>query len=193
MKFPQQRDMASDIIPGLDPCLDQNLGRRRIFWTTIQGACGTYNNCGHNCGIPGLQYVELTDGRTISTDDRLQSLVLNILNTRARSDLKCPAPSAIYGHWSESYRDDNLWIGSRIWNNADKSYSSVQDAVKAVGAAVKGDLMKLTVLGIADDVQVVTSYLGRNTVGVVITVTAGSNKSTINLSGTYASNTWIWH
>lgn len=177
---------------GVDPCLDQNIGRRRLFWSTIERSCGEYNVCGFDCAIPGLQYVDSPEGRTIRNDERLKSLALNILNTRARTDAKCPSPVAVYGHWSESYRSDNLWIGSRLWNAVDKSYFKTDDAVKAIGAAVKGDMMKLTALGVADDVQVETTYIGRSTVEIVISITVNRVKQVLNLSGTYATDTWIW-
>ena len=87
-----------------EPCLDQNRGRRRIFWTTKVAACGTYTLCGAECGIPGLEYEDVPEadiGRTIKNDEYLRSLILNILNTRARTELPCPSPAAVYGHWSE--------------------------------------------------------------------------------------------
>ena len=180
-----------------DPCLSQNAGRRRIFWTTQQAACGEYFLCGHECSIPGLEYIEKDgepDGlRTIKNDNWLLSLILNILNTRARTDLRCPSPAAVYGHWSESYRDDGLWIGSRLWNAADKTYIRVADSVKAVQAAIQADMGKLTALGLADNVTVEAFYRGRNTVEVIVTATKMNARHVLNLSGTFVSDTWIWH
>ena len=68
------------------------------------------------CAIPGLDYEDMADPypdqglpgqvsrgfRTIRNDDWLRGLILNILNTRARNDRRCPTPAAVYGHWSES-------------------------------------------------------------------------------------------
>ena len=130
--------------------------------------------------------------RTIKNTDWLQSLILNILNTRARTDLKCPSPAGVYGHWSESYRDDGLHIGSRLWNAADKSYARVDDAVKAIQAAVEYDMAKLTVMKVADSVEVEAAYRGKNTVGVVITATVAQAKHVINLSGSFVSGSWVW-
>src|SRR5262245_10217136 len=97
-----------------DPCTTLNIGRRRSFWTTRQEVCGQFEMCGVQCSIPGLQYEDSDDvvvgGRTINTEDRLRSLILNILNTRARTDVRCPSPMAVFGHWSESYRQDGLYI-----------------------------------------------------------------------------------
>jgi len=192
----------------IDPCIDQNVGHRRIFWTTRVEACGSYNLCGIDCAIPGLQYEEvetppfpdntLPDGtlggyRTIKTDEWLQGLILNILNTRARTDLKCPTPAATYGHWSESYRDDNLYIGSTMWNAAEKPYVRTADAVKMIGVAVRADMGKLIVLGLAESVEVEATYRGNSSVSVIVTVITSSGRSTINLSGSFVSETWVWH
>jgi hypothetical protein len=184
-----------------DPCLGQNVGRRRIFWTTRPEVCGSYILCGIECAIPGLEYKVVDDpvvghgatGRTIKNDEWLQSLILNILNTRARTDLRCPSPAAVYGHWSESYRDDGLYIGSRLWNAASKSYIRVADAVKAIAAAIKSDMGKLTAQGLADSVDVDAVYRGRNRVDVTITAIVRNARHVLNLSGTYASETWVWH
>jgi hypothetical protein len=185
-----------------DPCLGQNVGRRRIFWTTQQAACGEYVMCGHECAIPGLQYEEHPEipsepeegpSRSIVNREWLLSLILNILNTRARTDLRCPSPAAVYGHWSESYRDDGLWIGTRLWNAADKTYIRVADSVKAVQAAIQADMGKLIALGLADNVTVEASYRGRNTVEVIVTATKMNARHVLNLSGTFVSDTWVWH
>lgn len=188
-----------------DPCLEQQTGRRRVFWTTQMEACGDYTLCGSPCVIPGLEYIDHDDPypdqgplppssgyRTIKNTDWLQSLILNILNTRARTDLKCPSPAGVYGHWSESYRDDNLHIGSRLWNAADKSYARINDAVKAIQSAVEYDMAKLTVMKVADSVEVVAAYRGKNTVGVVITATVAQAKHVIDLSGSFVSGSWVW-
>jgi len=190
-----------------DPCLDQNAGHRRIFWTTRAEACGDYDLCGVVCSIPGLEYEDIADPypdqdlpgnvssgyRTINNDNWLQGLILNILNTRARNDVRCPTPASVYGHWSESYRGDGLYIGSTMWNAAEKSYIRTADAVKAIGNAVRADMGKLVALGIAESVEVEASYRGSNSVAVVITVITVSGRSTINLSGSFVSETWVWH
>lgn len=176
----------------IDPCLEQAIGNRRIFWTTMD-SCGRYSLCGEECVIPGLQYIDKTEGRTISNDDWLRSLVLNILNTRARTDLRCPAPAGTYGHWSESYRDDGLYIGSRLWNAAEKNYSRVLDGVKAIGAAIRSDVGKLVILKLADDVEVDVVYKGRSRVDVTITILSRTVRRTVNLAGTYTSDSWVWN
>lgn len=200
MALPWKTSMDPDEVRRVmfdDPCLGQNAGRRRIFWTTQQAACGEYFLCGHECSIPGLEYVEKDgepDGlRTIKNDNWLLSLILNILNTRARTDLRCPSPAAVYGHWSESYRDDGLWIGTRLWNAADKTYIRVTDSVKAVQAAIQADMGKLVMLDLADNVTVEAFYRGRNTVEVIVTATKMNARHVLNLSGTFVSDTWVWH
>ena len=178
-------------------CLPDDAGRRRVFWTTMD-SCGSYNLCGADCSLPGLQYVEqpsadLPKGRTIENTDWIRSLVLNILNTRARSDLRCPTPAGTYGHWSESYRDDNLYIGTRLYNVAEKPYIRILDGVKAIGAAIRSDVSKLVILGIASDVEVDVVYRGITQTDVVVTIVAYSVRRVVNLTGTYSSDTWVWN
>jgi hypothetical protein len=179
-----------------DPCLEKNVGRRRIFWTT-QEVCGEYVMCGRECAIPGLKYVndETTTpgGRSIDNHDWLLGLILNILNTRARTDARCPAPTAVFGHWSESYRDDGLHIGTRMWNAAEKKYVRVADSVKAIQAAIQSDMTKLIMLGLADNVEVDARYAGRNIVEVTITATKMNARHVLNLSGTFVADTWVWN
>ena len=80
-----------------------------------------------------------------------------------------------------------------MWNAAEKSYVRIADAVKAIEAAITADMGKLIALGIADSVEVEAIYRGRN-VGVVIDVTATKwTQSRINLSGSFVSETWVWH
>lgn len=309
----------------IDPCITQNLGRRRVFWTTQPQACGDFVLCGVLCSIPGLEYedkpplpappgppelvinggfddasgwtlnggasiaggilscdgsgfgravrpaaegltpgdyhyavdvltnaggtqVEITIGgsstgfsgtghfegtitiasvanqsvvvggeevvcsfdnfsvkravavlppeppqRTIKNNDWLRGMILNILNTRARTDLKCPTPAAVFGHWSESYRDDNMYIGTTLWNAAEKKYIRMADAVKAIGAAIKADVSKLVALGVADTVDVEATYRNSTRVDVVVTVTHTTQRHVIDLSGAYTSDTWVWH
>lgn len=174
-------------------CLEQNVGRRRLFWTTRPEACGAYDLCGQACSIPGLEYENREEGRTIKNDEWLLGLILNILNTRARTDMKCPSPAGVYGHWSESYRADKLYIGSRMWNAAEKNYVRTADAVKAVGTAVQGDMAKLKFMGVADSVSVEATYAGNGAVKVTIIATVMNNPHVLNLSGSMTSGTWVWH
>lgn len=176
----------------VDPCVDQNTGRRRIFWTT-QESCGTFYNCGSECSLPGLKYVDSPEGRTISNDAWLRGLILNILNTRARTNVPCPNPVAVFGHWSDSYRGDGLKVGSTVYDAAEKSYYKITDAVKAIGAAIKADMAKLVILNVADTVEVETVYMGGNRVAVEIIAVVRNVRHSLNLSGTYASDTWVWH
>lgn len=176
-----------------DPCLEKFTGTRRSFWTTRVEVCGTYTVCGSECAIPGLEYETSLDGRTIKTDDWLQSLILNILNTRARTSARCPTPAAVYGHWSESYRDDGLYVGSTLWNAAEKSYVRTADAVKAVAVAVRADMGKLIALGLAETVDVEATYRGSNGVAVIVTVNTTRGPKIVDLSGSFVSETWVWH
>lgn len=179
-------------------CLDDTLPRRRSFWTTQPDACGTYKDCKDaECGIPGLKYIDETSGRTIATNDWLSSLVLNILNTKARtpSQARCnPTIAGMGGHWSESYRDDGLYIGTLIWAEMKYPASRIQDAVKLLNAQLNKDLSKLLQMGVATEVKVETTYKGSNRVEATISITGTAHGETIlNLtSERVSSNGWVW-
>jgi hypothetical protein len=86
-----------------------------------------------------------------------------------------------------------LWVGSGLWNAAAKSYTRVNDAVKAVQAAVQADMSKLVALQLADSVDVVAKYRGQNQVEVLITAITTQRRHVLNLSGGFVSGTWVWH
>jgi phage gp46-like protein len=151
--------------------------------------------------IPGLEYVRIEDeatraeiGRTISNDEWVRGLILNIINTRARNDRPCPTPAAVYGHWSESFFREGEWlyIGSTLWNAAEKMYSRCQDAVRAIEAAVRADLGKLIAQGIVSSVQVRAVYHRQSHVDVMIDTVTSTGRTRIDLSGAFVSESWIW-
>jgi phage gp46-like protein len=182
-------------------CLDKDVGRRRIFWTTRPEACGDHDMCGYQCAIPGLEYVYIQDevtraeiGRTISNDEWVRGLILNVLNTRARNDRPCPSPASVYGHWSESFFREGEWlyIGSTLWNAAEKLYARCQDAVKAIEAAIRADMGKLIAQGIIQSVVVHAVYHRQSHVDVVIDTVTSTGRTRIDLSGAFVSESWIW-
>ena len=184
-------------------CLVKDVGHRRIFWTTRPEACGEYVMCGYPCSIPGLEYIDYEgphisiekQGRTIRNDEWVRGLILNILNTRARNDRPCPTPAAVYGHWSESYIGEGEWyyIGSTLWNAAEKLYARCQDAVKAIEAAIRADLGKLIAQGIVSAVTVHAVYHKQSHVDVMIDTVTSTGRTRIDLSGAFVSESWVWH
>jgi hypothetical protein len=49
------------------PCLGQQRGRRRGFWTTQIQACGSYFDvCGNACAVPGLEYIDSDNVHTLA-------------------------------------------------------------------------------------------------------------------------------
>lgn len=176
-----------------DPCVQPTARSRRLFWATQSHACGQDQSCGETCSLAGLEYEEVEGGRTIKTTDWVRSLILNILNTRARSDVPCPTPNAVFGHWSESYRTDGLHIGTRVWNAASKSYPRIADSVIAIRAAIQADLSKLVAMGVVTSIDVAAEYIGKNQIAVEIVTTASTGRSQINLSGAFVTGNWAWH
>ena len=187
-------------------CLEKDVGGRRIFWTTRPNACGEYTMCGYECAIPGLEYENHHDldqppppdgspgYRTIKNDEWVRSLILNVLNTRARNNRPCPSPASVYGHWSESFLREGEWfyIGSTLWNAAEKTYSRCNDAVKAIEAAIRADMGKLIAQGIIQTVAVHAIYHKQSHVDVVIDTVTSTGRARIDLSGAFVSESWEW-
>jgi hypothetical protein len=81
-----------------DPCIAQQVGRRRVFWATQPMVCGEYFLCGSNCGIPGLEYVDVVRGpaalkviETAAATDTQSAVVVHatadVMETAAAVDL----------------------------------------------------------------------------------------------------------
>ena len=189
--------------------------RRRTFWTTQPNACGTIpDDCNSaDCGLPGLAFndsscnVDCCCGpatldplcssshkqRTIATNDWIRGLVLNILGTHGR----LPNTTCGYrigeqgGHWSDSFRKDGQSAGNLIHSVGSKK--SYRDIVAAISARVQADLNKLIGLGIAKTILVTANYLGGARMNLNIDITSPDGvTSNVGLTGTRATNSWIW-
>lgn len=192
--------------------------RRRTFWTTQPGACGSEPGCVGDCGTPGLQFTTSNCGqlrcnccpdpavnpecppgerpipsRSIVTSDWVRSLVINILMTNAKlPDTRCGyRPGAQGGHWSESFRTDGQKSGSAI-RNLPKSMG-IRDSVALVRATLKADLAKLVKMGVAQSVEVTAEYLGNNLMSADIEVVGPNGTgSKVGLTGNRNGNAWAW-
>lgn len=192
--------------------------RRRTFWTTQPGACGSDPSCTGDCGRPGLQYTTSGCGRlqcqccppptvdttcppgeqtpqprTFVTSDWVRSLVLNILLTNARlPNTACGyRPGAQGGHWSESFRTDGAKSGSNI-RNLPKSMN-IRDSVALAKATIEADLAKLVKMGIAQSVTVTAEYLGSNVMSADIEIMSPTGIGTrVGLTGNRNGNSWAW-
>ena len=169
------------------------LDRRKHFWTTQPNACGeTTDPCGNDCGLPGLQ-IDRSAGVTIANNDWIRGLLLNIFGTNARlPDTECGVlPGTQQGHWSESYREDGLYVGTKM--RYQKPTGRILEAVALLRAQVVADANKLVALGVAINVEVESTYKGGNKVSVVIYVTGpSSSTNVVNLSATRLQNQWVW-
>jgi len=170
-------------------------GRRRIFWTTQPDACGETRDCHANCGSTGLRsYVpEGQEGRTFATNDYVRGLAINILLTDARKDPRACGynPGAIAGHWSDSFRDDGLRVGTSLRDIP--AQKSIADSIKLIQATMNFALQKLVSYGVARSVSVAVKYAGGN-VFLAETEILGSDgtSSKVNINGSRISNSWVW-
>lgn len=176
-------------------CNDTINGRRRIFWTTQPDACGSEIRCHSNCGSSGLlSYVPQGQrGRTFANNDFVRGLAINILLTDARKESgPCGHhPSAIGGHWSDSYRADGQRAGTNL-RDIPISYR-VTDTAKLIQAYATAALQKLIAYGVAQTVSVEVKYLGRNMFDLKADITSTDGAvSRVGVTGNRMENSWVW-
>jgi hypothetical protein len=164
-------------------------------------SCGEYTSCGDPCGIPGLRYIDQDlhptgkNPRTIAVNDWLYSLVLNILNTRAREPgVKCGVSTTnVGGHWSESYREDGLYNGTMIWTRRHKTYSSIQEAIRLLKVQLQSDMGKLIKMKVASSVEVTVTYKGKNKVeATIVIISPIADENILTLTSERISSDWVW-
>lgn len=150
----------------MDDCRVNTRDRRRCFWAT-QPDCSMEYVCGEPCSIPGLKF----ENDRIETDNWIQGLVLNILNTNKRQDRSiCGVnPTAIGGYWAESFIDGESGLyggaerGYRVGTSlryVDTSSMRIREATAHIEAILQTDLQKLVLLGVAQSVEVTVEYAG---------------------------------
>lgn len=189
--------------------------RRRIFWAT-QPNTAVVSNCGVDCGVPGLKLVEVEDAGTcircqvVGTESQLPDpdreqfvtisntgwvlgLVLNIMQTSGRVlDKPCGVrPGAAGGHWSESFAGSGASFGNLLHTIQDGYKMS--DLVKLASQYAKMAAQKLVTYGVANNVDVTTTYVGSGVVSIEIIV-YGMNglAQNVSISGTVVNNYWVW-
>lgn len=192
----------------MSACDIATVGRRRTFWTTQPSACGDVAACGTDCSRAGLALQRTVtncaeDGtcgqppctfpRSFATNDWVRSLAINILMTDARREPSvCGwSPSAINGHWSESYADGNITFGTDIRYN--EANASVQDQGLYLQAKAQASLQKLVSYGVAIEVRVTVAYVGRGRYTMAVAIIGQSGTSAnVSLSGSPMENAWVW-
>lgn len=169
---------------------------RRSFWATQANACGSdWDDCKlQNCGRPGLRIIpaETANEATISTENWVAGLILNILFTRATNNATSCAiqPGNRGGHWTDSFTGNQS--GSTLQNL--QINSSPQRAIPTLKSAIEFDLQKLISFGICDRIEAVVTYQGRGQYNVVINAygnKAGTDTG-LTLSGSTQNNMWRW-
>lgn len=195
--------------------------RRRLFWATQPDACGTSDICGAGCGIPGLSrsssggwdcapgcqccppatvdpscpdQIGERQQVTISTDQWLRGLVINMLMTDGRMpDTACGyRPGAQGGHWSSSYIEAGpAEVGTLI--RAVPTGGRIQDSVNLATSYARATLQRLIERGVALDISVVGVYLGGMKMRLDIDVIGRrSDSAKVGISGQRVANGWVW-
>ena len=199
--------------PSTARCTVAPAGRRRLFWATRADAGGSEDGaCGVACGVPGLMIVPVAGcgplgchappgcasvsidaGATISTENWIEGLILNILMTdAAREDSDCGyLPGVRGGHWSDAYRGDGLSAGSRL-RSLDIN-CSIDSALAIIESAIAQDLTRLVTWGLAHSIEPTARYIGRNQVAVTIVVTGERlGEIRVGLRAHRMREGWVW-
>lgn len=175
-------------------CVTSSVGRRKLFWATQADACGEENSCGGRCGVPGLELTGPDAGpRSISTDNWLTGLMLNMLMTDGRRpNTVCGyTPTGQGGHWSESYMEDGAGVGTLVRTIGPSSrVSQIEAELKAYAQQT---LEKLVGRGVARSVVVTVTYVASGTFKVDAEIIGIDNTSSrIGVSAQRLENGWIW-
>lgn len=203
----------------MQKCSPTNLDRRRLFWTTQPGACGTDTSCGSDCGRPGLSYTEedtfcygepggcipanvdpacaslySNTTRTMINTNWVRGIVINMLMTDGRSaDTECGyRPGTQGGHWSSSYIDNGPTdIGTLV--RTVSATGTIQENVSLVSAYAQATLERLVARGVAHSVAVVGTYIGRGVMILDVEI-FGTREGDVRvgLSAARLENSWVW-
>lgn len=173
-------------------CTTQVNTRRRLFWTTQVGACGTEDKCGVSCGVPGLQAIDAVGGRTFATTEWVRGLIVNMLMTDGREPATtCGyAPGTQGGHWSESYGAGTVGTLMRTVD----SKGSINEAVAEIESYASATLERLVERGVAVSVEVTAKYVGSLRMNLDVIVYGANNETAtrVGLSAERLENGWVW-
>lgn len=201
------------------PCIPAPRSRFRRFWATQPNVCPAEpGDCSPACEQPGLSLMVTVDptwqqltcaydgkgglgdgcappitGATISTENYVRGLVINILGTNAAQvpSICGNRPGQRLGYWLDSISDDKS--GSSIRYVPTLGFTTAQ-AVQFVQMQAQSDLQKLVGYGVANQVTVTASYVGGGTIGLKIIVEGVDDQTTVvNSTMTKISNAWVWN
>jgi phage gp46-like protein len=197
-------------------CNESSPHRRRLFWATQPELCvpafappknlyteecpqppaPVANNCGFQCGRPGLQVQQMVcqdcDGATISTENWVRGLAINMLMTDGRAqDTSCGyRPGSQGGHWSESYMAGDS-VGTLL--RTIPPQGRVIEAQALLTAYAKATLERMVTRGVANRIEVTTAYLGDGRFQQDIEIYGTSyGDAKVGLAASRAVNEWVW-
>lgn len=169
--------------------------RRKLFWATQPDACGISDICGFECGSSGLSPITLPEGRTISTQEWIRGLVINMLMTDGRKqDTECGyRPGSQGGHWSESYIESGPATVGTLLRNVPTT-GRILDGVNLITALAQATLDRLVARGVAHRVDVTSKYLGGSKMQLDISVFGrGTENAYVGINVARLVNGWVWN
>ncbi len=173
-------------------------GRRRLFWTFQQHCAHDEGVCGEDCAIPAHVLNDIKDaagndiGGTIDVANYVRSLALSILMTdNRRTTHHCPArPGRRGGHWADCLRGDGRASGSTIRDLP--VGCNVQETLQHIRTALREDLNKMVVWGVASEIDVEADYDGGGSFTATALIRAFHENITVGVRGARLAGAWIW-
>lgn len=200
-------------------CIPPPRSRFRKFWSTQINACPSEkadDNCANinTCASPGLVVIPQYDpcfqelgwdggslsqctqavvGATVSTDNWVAGLIINILGTNAQhSKSACGnRPGYKGGYWLDDV--SGAKSGSSI-RYIPKTGYKVAEQVEYVKQTAMIDMNKLVTYGVAKSVAVKAKYIGDQSIQLIITAVGVDDETTVvNSSVRKIANAWVWN
>ncbi|UPT53297.1 putative structural protein [Synechococcus phage Ssp-JY38] len=171
-------------------------GLRYMFPSDPDNRCGPPGCADHTIRpecIGDTRTDYLINGLTIDTSDWLRGIIINMLMT----DGKVPnsacgyLPGAQGGHWSESFREDSLPVGTLM--RSVTPTGSIREQVQLVAAYAQATVQRLLDLGVVSRIAAAGKYLGGNRMLLEIEYTAPTGiTGRVGISTTRLENSWVF-
>lgn len=175
-------------------CISAVNAQRRHFWSSQITDCDIGDSCGASCHEVNLELIHTDDGATISTDNWVVGIAMNILLTDARrEDTACGyVPRAINGHWSENFIAGDIRVGTGL--RYIPPAANINESVALIVAYARNSLEKLMTYGVAQDVNVTGSYIGGAQMQLNIEITSQDGSTNrVAITAQRTNNQWRWN
>lgn len=187
---PSEVGQCTFLDPGNDnACLKPGLVVNLTYDTSFGECRPAYDGGG---GLPEPGASPVVTGATISNLDYVRGLILNILGTNAaQAKTLCGNnPGQRLGYWLDDISGASSGTSIRY---VPTNGFTVAQQVQFIQMQAQADMQKLVTYGVAVSVTAAATYVGNNTVALVITAIGENDEMTVvNSTVTKMANAWTW-